>query len=98
MFWTVGIIVLAFLALVVDRIALWAERKGWIYWRMHRRNHPREAATGAIDELHALLSPAYRHTVAEADAKRMSRVDQATGEDVGVSVDLDSGVVRLSRS
>ena len=46
-------------ALVIDRLLLAAEAKGWIYWR-HRKSSPGTAA-GALLELQAMLQPDRRH-------------------------------------
>ena len=59
--------VLAWLAVVVlglwalHRVALWAERRGWIYWT-HRKASPGTAAT-ALLELQSLLEPGNKHVV-----------------------------------
>ena len=45
--------------LVIDRLLLAAEARGWIYWR-HRKSSPGTAA-GALLELHAMLQPDRRH-------------------------------------
>ena len=59
--------VLAWIAAVVlglwalHRVALWAERRGWIYWT-HRKASPGTAA-GALLELQSLLEPGNQHVV-----------------------------------
>jgi hypothetical protein len=46
--------------LLVDRLLLAAESRGWIYWR-RRRSSPGTRAS-ALLELHAMLEPDRRHT------------------------------------
>jgi hypothetical protein len=43
----------------VDRLALWAESRGWIYWRRRKRVGSQVGA-GIAMELGAILSPAER--------------------------------------
>lgn len=46
----------------LDRLALWAESRGWIYWRRSRRRG--SAGVGnALLEVHALLEPDRRAMV-----------------------------------
>ncbi|NLE79838.1 MAG: hypothetical protein GX610_09695 [Rhodococcus sp.] len=94
MHWVVGLAVLLVVALVVDRTALWAERKGWIYWRKLSANYGSGVA-GVFGEMQTLLSPSYRHTAEEVEAKKALRVDHATGDKHGIAVDLDDNVVLL---
>lgn len=54
----VSIIVLMF---ILDRIFLWLERKGWLYYRY---NKPQGGVIGnALLELHAFLNPSARNTI-----------------------------------
>ena len=56
------VLVLAAIALVlvaIDRAALWAEARGWIYWRRRKRVGSQVGAAVAA-ELGAILSPAER--------------------------------------
>ena len=43
----------------IDRAALWAEARGWIYWRRRKRVGSQVGA-GIAAELGAILSPAER--------------------------------------
>ena len=45
--------------LAIDRAALWAETRGWIYWRRRKRVGGQVGAAVAA-ELGAILSPAER--------------------------------------
>lgn len=62
--------------LVLDRIALWAEGRGWIYYR-RKRASPR-ALGNALLETQALLEPRAREVV-EALSERPAEGD-ASGE------------------
>ncbi|QOW34451.1 hypothetical protein [Nocardia seriolae] len=75
--------------IVVDRVAVWAEGRGWIYWR-HR---PRNAGVGpsVLGQVESLLSPSYRHVVEETRAKQVLRIDQTAGEDNGQIVIVARG-------
>ncbi|MFC4127529.1 hypothetical protein [Nocardia rhizosphaerae] len=81
MHWVFGVAGLIIALVVVDLIAVWAERRGWIYWR-HR---PRTAGVGSgvFGELESLMSPSYRHVVEETQSRQMVRIDQAVGEKRG---------------
>ena len=57
---TVLILAVIVLGLVaIDRAALWAEARGWIYWRRRKRVGGQVGAAVAA-ELGAILSPAER--------------------------------------
>ena len=87
--------VIAIVVLVgVDQAALWAERRGLVYWR---RSNPRtaDAGSGMLVAMDELFSPAKRHVTEEIVGKRNGRIDIAVGDDGWI--DLDSGRVRLSR-
>ncbi|MEV6137827.1 hypothetical protein AB0L63_17525 [Nocardia sp. NPDC051990] len=73
-----GVAGLVLAVIVVDRVAVWAERRGWIYWR-HR---PKTAGVGSgvLGQVESLLSPSYRHVVEESQSKQTLRIDQAIGE------------------
>lgn len=94
MYWALGLAVLLLVALVAHWIGLWAERRGWIYWRKRSRTYG-GGATGAFGEIQTLLSPSYRHTAEEVQAKKALRVDHTTGHKHRIAVDLDDNVVRM---
>ncbi|WP_420753781.1 DUF6191 domain-containing protein [Rhodococcus sp. O3] len=79
---------------ILDRAALYAERRGWIYWRKRKPPVNGGAVMGAFGEIQTLLSPSYRHVAEEQQRQRTSRHDQGTGADP-LGVDLDGGTVRL---
>ena len=47
----------------MHRLALWAERRGWIYYRERRGSSG--ALGNALLEVHALLEPSQQHVVEE---------------------------------
>jgi len=60
----------------LHRLALWAERRGWIYYREHRA--PPGAAGPAMLEVTSLLDPAVEHVVGEArDARARAEQDES---------------------
>lgn len=88
----IGAIVIA--ALVgFDQVALWAERKGWIYWRRREARGSADAGAGMLGVMDQLFSPATRHTAEEIAGKKHGRVDLSVGDDSWI--DLDSGRVCL---
>ncbi len=88
---------LALGATLLDRVALWAERRGWIYWRKRKPEVDGGAITGAFGEIQSVLSPSHRHVVDEQRIKQSLRHDTATGDGTGILVDLDDGTVRFDR-
>lgn len=66
------IIVLAVLAL--DRLGLWAESRGWIYWRRRRP----EASGAVLNPLVDVFQPGHVHVVeAQRDRDVLVRTDAA---------------------
>lgn len=70
------VLALAAALFVLDRLALWAESNGWIYYR-RRRASPR-ALGNALLETQALLEPRARETI-EALAARPAEAE-ASGD------------------
>lgn len=62
----------------VDRLALAAEARGWIYWR--RRRATTSAGGNALASLQAVLEPAKEHTIAE-EAREAGHVELAADDD-----------------
>jgi hypothetical protein len=56
--WGAGVLAAA---LALDQLALWMERRGWIYWR--RRRATSAVRSSALLSLHALLEPEREHLV-----------------------------------
>lgn len=87
--WVVGAVV----ALVVlDRLALWAESRGWIYWR--RRSPEGGGGGGVFADLFLLFQPSRQHVVEEQDRQRLTIAQKETG-DPPLGIDLDAGTAVL---
>lgn len=65
-------------AVVLDRLLLAAERRGWIYWR--RRSPTSSARSAAMLSTHALLEPDKEHVVEEIQ-QQQADIDRAEGEE-----------------
>jgi hypothetical protein len=61
----------------LDRLALWAETKGWIYWRK------KKAQTGALGsalmEMNVITNPSAEHVIVVKDAKKFE--ERENGDD-----------------
>ena len=88
--WVAGV---AATALLIDQLALWAERHGWLYWRKRKPEVNGGATVAMFGELQSLLSPSNRHVVEEQRSRQTVRVDMQTDE----PIDLDTGTVRLTQ-
>lgn len=64
--WVGGVVVALFL---IDRFALWAEERGWIYWR--RKRAKTGALGSALMEMDTLTNPSAQHVVEAKDAKKL---------------------------
>jgi hypothetical protein len=73
--WIIGIVVALF---ALDRAGLWAESRGWIYWRKVKR---KGSAGAALFTLNSVFDPSAHH-VAEAREERAME-DEDTGDDDG---------------
>jgi hypothetical protein len=73
-----GVLVLAVLY-VLHRAAIWAENRGWIYYR---KGHGRSWAAGAAaQELQSLLQPSSQHVVEESRRQELERDDAEDASD-----------------
>lgn len=74
----VGWIIAAFFALFfLDRLALWAEAKGWIYWR---KKKPSTGALGsALMEMNVITNPSAEHVIVAKDEKKFE--ERQNGDD-----------------
>lgn len=79
--------------LAVDRLAVRAERRGWIHWRHYSGS---DGAAGLFNDMETLLAPANRHVVTELRDREMSRHDQLSGDDA-LDVHLPLGVSGFRR-
>jgi hypothetical protein len=89
----IAVVVLMAAVLIIDRIALWAESRGWIYWRRHPGGKAGGAA-GLLNDAQMLIAPAHRHAVEEIESKKVTRSEEASGDN-NFSLDTESGVVRF---
>lgn len=55
------------LIIAIDRLGLWAEARGWVYWR--RTKPSSSAAGGAFLALDAFADPGARHVVEMREAE-----------------------------
>jgi hypothetical protein len=68
-----GVVVIA--GVLIDRLALWAESRGWIYWRRSSRHGSTSSGVlGAMDEV---LQPARYEARIELEHRRELREDSA---------------------
>ena len=58
---------------LIDRVALWAEDRGWIYWRKKRAQTG--AMSSALMDLDIITNPAAQHVVVAKDAKKFEERD-----------------------
>ncbi|WP_432095173.1 hypothetical protein [Streptomyces sp. bgisy100] len=79
---------LAAAAFLADRLLLWMERRGWIYWRKRKGL----SAIGA--DFMQDMSPQAQANKKAMEQERV-RKNVRPAEEPPVSVDLDAGVVRL---
>ncbi len=62
----------------LHRLALWAEGRGWIYYRTHRA--PIGSAGMAMLEITSLVDPAVEHVIEETRADRVRVEEDERGE------------------
>jgi hypothetical protein len=77
----------------LDRLAVWAESQGWLYWR-HRAPSTTPGGSGILADLIQVFQPAQRHVVEERDRQRLS-ADEQESSAPPLGVDLEHRVVRL---
>ena len=53
----------------IDRVALWAEQRGWIYWR--RKKAQTGAMSSILMEMDIITNPSAQHVVIAKDAKKL---------------------------
>ncbi len=87
--WALGIVALG---LVLDRVAVWAEARGWIYWR--RRSPDGRGGGGPLGDVFDIFQPSRQYLVAERDRQRLTIAQRETGEPQP-DIDLDRGTARL---
>lgn len=68
--WIIGVAIALFL---VDRLALWAEDRGWIYWR--RKKAQSGAVSSILMELNVVTNPSAQHVVEAKESKKPEERD-----------------------
>lgn len=90
--WVVGAVVAL---LAVDQAALWAERRGWLYWRK-RKPGSSGPSGGILTGLIEVFEPGHRHVVDEQEWRRNAITQRQSG-DRPFDVDPDAGTVNLPK-
>lgn len=79
--WWMWVLVVVAAAVLLDRLALWAEARGWIYWRRTKRSTG-GGGGGMFGELMNAFQPTRQVIIAEREWQK-ARVDQAESGDKG---------------
>lgn len=75
----VGVIVVGLF--VLDRLGLWLESRGWLYWR---KKKPSGGGVGhALQEFEAFLRPSARHVIELKQKDTKAADEQGEGSRVG---------------
>ena len=61
----ITILILMVTLVAVDRLFLWMERRGWLYWRRRKRD-PRGALLGPIG---TVFNPVHEHVVEQQETE-----------------------------
>jgi len=72
------VVVVAASLYLIDRALLWAEQRGWIYWR--RRKASSTSVGSAMLSVHSILEPDKRHVVEERQ-RQDADIDLADDDD-----------------
>lgn len=86
--WIPVVVVILAILFVVDRVLLWAEVHGWIYWRKRRGS---SAGAAAIGELVQVFQPSQQFA-REEKSRLEAGVEQGRAEG---DIDLELGRVRV---
>jgi hypothetical protein len=76
-----GLAGLTLLCLALDRLGVWAESKGWIYWRKRRSG---SAFGGVMSAFDVVGNPGVEHIIAAKDAKKLEEKDSGDGDKPGI--------------
>ena len=86
--------VLAFGFVALDRVALWMERRGWIYWRKTKRDAAGPAA-GLLTGFQQLVEPQVQHRMQVMEERNESIGQRlGRGDDRPRTASTASDVVR----
>jgi hypothetical protein len=64
---------------VLDRLGLWMESRGWVYWR--KKKHGSDGIGNALQELNSLMTPSIRHVIEHREKDLKQRDDQGDDPD-----------------
>ena len=78
-FVVLGVVTLAGLACLADRVLLWMERRGWIYYR-NFEPRIKDGVRGVIGTFQEIVEPQIRQ-VKEERSQRLAETDDAVGSD-----------------
>lgn len=87
--WVLGAVALLVL---LDRLALGAEARGWLYWR--RRKPDADGGGAVLGDVFEIFQPSRQHVVEERDRKRRD-IAQKESADPPFGIDLDAGTAVL---
>lgn len=76
--WLLICAAIAVVALVIDRLMVAAEARGWVYWRRGPTSGSLSAA--ALSPLHTLTQPSYEYVVQARDREHTRVVTNEDGE------------------
>ncbi len=77
-FISIGIVLMLF---AFDRLLLWMEKRGWVYYRTKRGSGG--AASGVLTSMQQFVEPQIRHVIElKEEAKEQVRRDQGQGDQV----------------
>ncbi len=93
MTWLWAVLGLAGAAVGVDRLGLWAESHGWLYWR-HRKPGSAGPSGGILVDLIEVFQPQHRHVVEEQDRERLTIRQHGSGAPP-FDIDLDAGTALI---
>ncbi|OYD60834.1 hypothetical protein [Rhodococcus sp. OK302] len=79
---------------VLDQVAAWAEKRGWIHWR---RMGGGNGGAGMFNAAQELITPSTRHTVEEQHRLQTTRLTHSA-DGSPFTLDTDRGVIYLHRS
>lgn len=82
--WVWWVLIAVAVVAALDRLASWAESRGWIYWR---RRKPTGGGGTALGDLLLLFQPTRQHLVEEQDRQRWTIVQKEEGEPAEPAVD-----------
>ena len=73
---------LALAAFLLDALALWMERRGWLYWRKSKRHGGGGGATaGMLTEIQKIVEPQTEHRIEVMEERRTAAGERAVRGD-----------------